>query len=214
MKLRAFPVLALLCSALSLASAAPVALYTWDFGQALTNDSTVEVPESAGGPALQFRFPTLLQADPDEQNKLVLVFDGNQTDSGRTKGNLDPLDKIQLLLRFKPTTRGAALQTIVSASGCYELRYNLGRSRLEFIVLNLPEKKYLSIHVPVTADIWNQAEATYVDGKLTLSVGLSRSEGALPEGVRPTAVSTTVRIGQVNARPYTGAISSLAIAIP
>lgn len=214
MTLRAFPLLALFCAAVSAVSAASTPSLSWDFGQAFTVDTISEVPETGGGLALVFKIPTRLQSDADEQNKQVLVLDGSQSDSGRTKGDLAPFDNLKIRLRFKPASQGASLQTVVTVSGCYELRYDLGRSRLEFIISKLPEKQYRFIHVPVAADIWNQAEATYQDGKLTLSVGLGRSEDTLPEGIRPSTVSTTVRVGYLNGRPFTGAISSLTVETP
>ena len=67
------------------------------------------------------------------------------------------------------------------------------------------------IFTEAKSGIWNQAVATYKDGRLTLSVGLSRAENTLPEGIRPAPVSTTVRIGLVGDRPFSGSISEVAI---
>ncbi|MCU0792867.1 MAG: LamG domain-containing protein [Opitutaceae bacterium] len=197
-------------AAASIAVAQGTVLYSWDFSKAANYGPTVEAPENSGGPEIIFRSGATLKVDADEQGRQVLSFDGTQTDWGRSKRNIDPISAIQLRLRFRPASTGAPLQTIVSLCGCYELRYNLGRSRLEFIV-NLPEKKYLMVKADISPDVWNQAVATYKDGKLTLAVGLSRAEDVLPEGLRPVPISTSVRVGLVGERPFNGSISEFVV---
>lgn len=207
---------ALLLAALSLATsllAQGAQLFSWDFSQAYAVGTSVEAPESASGPAIRFLDGAFLAKDPDEQNRQVLVLNGAQTDWGRSSRNIDPLDAIQLRLRFKPDLQGSPLQTLVSVCGAYELRYNRGRERLEFIV-HLPDKKFRMATADVSAGIWNQAVATYRDGRLLLVVGMSRGENTLPDDLRPAPINTSVRIGLVGERPFTGSLSEFTISTP
>lgn len=208
--LRLLAVVAVGFAVASFASAQSTVLHAWDFSKASAFGTNIEVPETSGGPAIVFRSGASLRVDADEQGRQVLALDGQQTDWGRSKSNIEPIEAIQLRLRFKPAASGAPLQTIVSLCGCYELRYNFGRSRLEFIV-NLPEKKYLMVMADIAPGVWNQAVATYKDGRLTLSVGLARAEDVLPAGVRPVPVVTSVRVGLVGERPFTGSISEFVV---
>lgn len=184
--------------------------FNWDFTRAFSIGSSVEVPESSGGPAISFRDGASLAVDPDEQGRQVLVLGGLQTDWGRTKRDVDPFDSITMRARFKPAELGAPLQTVLSAGASYELRYNRGRERLEFIV-NLPERKYHLIFVEAGAGIWNQAVATYKDGRMVLTVGLSRASSTIPDGLLPVSISTTVRVGLIGQRPFSGSISEISV---
>lgn len=186
---------------------------SWNFSEAIAAGEIVSVPETAGGPALQFRSGASVAVDQDEGGRRVVVLGGAQADPGRTAGKLDPMPEVQARVRFRPASTGAPLQTIVAFGGCYELRYNRERSRVEFIVF-YPEKKYFTVHAPVSPDIWNQATATFKDGKLTLLVGMSRSEDVLPPEAVPGHLETTVRVGLVGERAFVGSISEIVLSVP
>lgn len=197
-------------------SAQPAPLHAWDFSQSRRSGETIQVPNSAGGPALLFRDGADLAADPDENGRLVVILSGSQGAPGRGSANLDVIPEAQIRVRFRPAASGPVLQTVLLFGGCYELRYNRERSRLEFIVYHLlkGEKKYFSINAEIAPEVWNQAVATFKDGKLTLSVGLSRSEGSLPPEAQTSAQSTSIRVGFAPERAFQGSVSEIAILKP
>ncbi len=205
--------LSLLVLVMLAATAHAGVIRSWNFSDAITAGEIVSVPETAGGPALQFRSGASVAVDPDEGGRRVVVLGGAQADPGRTLGKIEPLPEIQARVRFRPASTGPALQTIVAFGGCYELRYNRERSRIEFIVF-YPEKKYFTVHAPVSPDIWNQATATFKDRKLTLAVGMSRAEDVLPPEAAPGHLETTVRIGLVGERAFVGSISEIVLSTP
>ncbi len=189
-------------------------VHSWDFSRGTDSPGLIDIPEATDGPSIQFRATgARLETDADEQNRRVLVFDGTQTDGARSRRDLEIFNSVQIRARFKPVGTGAPQQTILMVSGAYELRYNPARSRLEFIV-RLPDKRFHAIHAEVSPGVWNEAVATFKDGRLSLTVGLARAEGVLPAGVSPDPLVTTIRLAHFADRPFTGSISRVSLSIP
>jgi hypothetical protein len=201
---------ALFVTAASSVLAQGAVLYSWDFSKTSGGSGYASVPPLVGDLAINFQNGAGVADDPNEGRK-VLTLDGTQTEPGRTNRNINPLESVMVRVRFKPTTTGAPLQTIVVLGGIYEIRYDRDRSSVEFIVNSPPDKKYYIIRADVSADVWNQATATFKDGKLTLAVGTARKEGVLPPDLKPVSIPTSVRVGLVGPRPYSGSISELVI---
>ncbi len=201
---------ALFTTAVSSVFAQGAVLHSWDFAKASGASGYATVPALVGGLALNFQNGATIENDASE-GRTVVKLDGTQTEPGRTNRNLEPLNSVHIRVRFMPTLSGELLQTVVTLGGIYELRYNRERSSIEFIVNSPPDKKYFIIRADVSAEVWNQAVATYKDGKLTLAVGLARKDGALPPDLKPVSIPTSVRIGLVGPRPFVGSISELVI---
>lgn len=211
MRLLRLPLLAaFFASAVSSVFAQGAVLHSWDFSKAVGDSGYASVPALVGDLAINFQNGAKVENDPNEGRK-VITLDGTQTEPGRTNRNLNPLESVMIKVRFKPNTGGAPLQTVVTLGGIYEIRYDRDRSSVEFIVNSPPDKKYFIIRADVSVDVWNQAIATYKDGKLTLAVGVARKEGVLPPDLKPVSIPTSVRIGLVGSRPFFGSISELVI---
>ncbi|MBC8011620.1 MAG: hypothetical protein H7067_16165 [Burkholderiales bacterium] len=187
----------------------------WNFTEADSVGGVVQVPSSSGGTPLRFKAEAQarLVVDADENNRQVLVLSGAQTEPGRGLATLDAIPAVHLRVRFRPASSGPVLQTIVTFGGCYELRQNRERNRVEFIVTHA-DKKYTFARVEVAPDLWNEAVATYKDGRLSLTIGLARGDAALPEGAAVASIPTSFRVGIVGERPFHGSISEIVLSAP
>lgn len=211
----------LLASVLSvvfaLQAASPAFAQTWDFSKALDLGDYIEVADDTGANALSFKGGgARLVNDPDIPGGKVVQLDGTQTAPAFSRRTLDPLQAIELKVRFKPLDQGPPLQTIVSLNATYELRLNREKNQLEFIVLSPADKKYHVLRGEHMADVWNVATATFKDGKLTLRVGLSLKEGELPAGFafNPQPARMQVSSNMPSSRPFVGSIAEVVVSVP